>query len=72
VQINPSITQTTTKPDSPVYLSAAQVALRYGLVSDKTAWRWAKSDPTFPAPVKLTPRCVRWRLADLVAWEARK
>lgn len=55
-----------------VFLSAAQVSARYGLTSDKNAWRWAKADPTFPKPVKLAPRCVRWKLSDLEAWETSK
>lgn len=58
--------------DGQSYLSAAQVSARYGLTSDKNAWRWTKSDPTFPKPVKLSARCVRWRLADLEAWERAK
>lgn len=58
--------------EGQLYLSAAQVSARYGLVSEKNAWRWAKTDPTFPQPVKLSPRCVRWRLADLEAWEKSK
>ncbi|OWU70503.1 AlpA family transcriptional regulator [Marinibacterium profundimaris] len=53
------------------YLSDAQVAARYG-VHRSTPWRWAKSDPSFPAPVTLTPGCTRWKLADLEAWEASK
>lgn len=59
-------------PAAQVYLSAAQVAARYGLTSEKTSWRWAKADPAFPKPVKLTARCVRWRLADLETWERAK
>lgn len=55
-----------------IFLSAAQVSARYGLTSDKNAWRWAKADPTFPKPVKLAPRCVRWKLSDLEAWETSK
>jgi prophage regulatory protein len=55
-----------------IFLSAAQVSARYGLTSDKNAWRWAKADPTFPKPVKLAPRCVRWKLSDLEVWEETK
>ena len=58
--------------EGQLYLSAAQVSARYGLVSEKNAWRWAESDPTFPKPVKLSPRCVRWKLADLEAWGKSK
>jgi predicted DNA-binding transcriptional regulator AlpA len=66
------LTRAKTIPATQVYLSAGQVSARYGLTSDKNAWRWAKADPTFPKPVKLAPRCVRWKLSELEAWEATK
>ncbi|WP_406565979.1 helix-turn-helix transcriptional regulator [Allitabrizicola rongguiensis] len=53
------------------YLTDAQLAARYG-VNKATPWRWAKTDPTFPKPVKLSPQCTRWKLADLENWEAAK
>ncbi|AUQ51094.1 putative transcriptional regulator [Phaeobacter inhibens] len=53
------------------YLSDMQVSARYG-VHRSTPWRWAKTDPSFPEPVILTPGCTRWKLADLQAWEAAK
>lgn len=52
-----------------IWLSDSQVAGRYG-VNRKTPWRWAKSDPAFPKPVRLTSGCTRWRLSDVEAWEA--
>lgn len=67
-----SQSETITMMVAKLYLSAGEVSARYGLTSDKNAWRWAKADPTFPKPVKLAPRCVRWRLSDLEAWEASK
>lgn len=54
-----------------VYLSDRQVAERYG-VFRTTVWGWARSDPTFPKPVALSPGCTRWKLADLVRWEESK
>ena len=54
-----------------MYLSDRQVAKRYG-VSRGTPWRWAKSDPSFPRPVELTPGCTRWRLDALERWETAK
>lgn len=54
-----------------MFLSDAQVAERYG-VSRVTVWRWRKTDPTFPQPTTFSPGCVRWKLADLEAWEAGK
>lgn len=53
------------------YLSDRQLATRYS-VHHLTPRRWAKDDPTFPRPVKLTPGCTRWRLSEIEAWEAAK
>lgn len=53
---------------SVTYLSASQVAQRYG-VHPKTPWRWPKTDPSFPKPITLTPGCTRWKLSELEAWE---
>lgn len=54
-----------------MFLSDTQVAARYG-VSRVSIWRWRKTDPTFPQPTTFSPGCVRWKLADLEAWEAGK
>ncbi len=54
-----------------IYLSDVQLAARYG-VHRSTPWRWCKSDPTFPRPVKLTPGCTRWKLSEIEAWETAK
>ena len=53
------------------YLADTQLAARYG-VHRTTPWRWAKTDPAFPRPVTLSPGCTRWKLSDLVTWEAGK
>ncbi|MEP6356063.1 MAG: hypothetical protein ABJ081_05230 [Hyphomicrobiales bacterium] len=53
------------------YLSDIQVASRYG-VHRSTPWRWAKSEPGFPAPVTLSSGCTRWPLSALLAWEISK
>lgn len=52
------------------YLSDKQVAARFG-VARATPWRWVERG-TFPAPIKLTPGCTRWRLSDVEAWEMAK
>lgn len=49
------------------YLSDTQVAARFS-VSRATVWRWIRSSE-FPQPVKLSPGCTRWRLADVEKWE---
>lgn len=54
-----------------MYLTDKQTADRYG-VTRTTIWRWRKTDQTFPTPITLSPGCVRFRLADLEAWEAAK
>lgn len=53
------------------YLTDTQLSARYG-VHRTTPWRWAKTDPTFPQPVKLSPQCSRWKLSEIEAWEARR
>lgn len=50
------------------YISDTQLAARYG-VHRSTPWRWAKTDPAFPQPVKLSPQCSRWKLSAIEAWE---
>lgn len=49
------------------YVSDSQLASRYS-VSRATIWRWVK-EGVLPKPVKLTPGCTRWRMADLVNFE---
>ena len=53
------------------YLTDIQLAVRYS-VHRTTPWRWAKDDPTFPKPVKLSPQCSRWKLSEIEAWEASR
>ncbi len=50
------------------YLSDKLAAERYS-VSRATWWRWVR-EARAPSPIKLSPGCTRWRLADLEAWEA--
>ncbi len=54
-----------------LYVSDIFLAERYA-VARPTIWRWARTDKTFPRPVKLTPGCSRWKLADLEKWESRR
>ncbi|MCV0428505.1 MAG: hypothetical protein K5905_23860 [Roseibium sp.] len=53
----------------PRYLSDKEVG-RYFSVSKATVWRWAKEKPEFPKPYRLSPGTSRWRLEDLIAFEA--
>ena len=58
---------TTSTPTT--YLSTHEVLKRYA-IGNTTLHRWRR-DPSlkFPAPVQLGPRCVRFRLTELEAWE---
>lgn len=58
-------------PQITIYLSDVQIAFRYG-VSRQTIWRWASCDPKFPAAIKLSAGCTRWKLSDIDAWESAK
>jgi prophage regulatory protein len=51
-----------------IYLSVKAVSDRYD-ASANTIWRWAKTRPEFPKPIKFGPGCTRWRLSDLVEFE---
>jgi len=51
------------------YLSDTALAARFG-VTRPTIWRWARLGP-FPKPVKLSPGCTRWRVAEVEAFETR-
>ncbi|WP_418594410.1 helix-turn-helix transcriptional regulator [Ponticoccus sp. (in: a-proteobacteria)] len=54
--------------NSSLYLSVTQVAERFG-VSEDSIWRW-KRNGTFPVPRRLGPKMTRWRLADVLEFEA--
>lgn len=51
-----------------MFLTDREVARRFG-VSRQTIWRWAR-EGQFPAPVKLTAGCTRWKLEAVEAWAA--
>ncbi|MER9856266.1 MULTISPECIES: AlpA family phage regulatory protein [unclassified Mesorhizobium] len=53
------------------YISDTQAAERFG-VDRTTIWRWARTNPTFPNPVKVSAGATRWRIADIEAWEAAR
>ena len=54
-----------------MFLADKQIAARYG-VTRQAIWGWTRDDPTFPKPIKLSPGCTRWKLAEIEAWEAAK
>lgn len=54
------------------YISAAQLAERYG-VDRSTVWRWAARESSgFPKPVKLSEQCTRWKLEDIERYDAER
>ena len=52
------------------YLTDREVAARYG-VHRTTIWRWVKRNDGFPAPLRLSAGCARWRETDLKQHERR-
>jgi len=40
--------------------------------SRTTIWRWAKDDPTFPKPFKLSDAVTVWDEGEVLAWIERK
>lgn len=52
------------------YATDKEMAARYK-VSRATLWRWVR-DGDFPSPIKLSPRCTRFKLTDAEKWEATR
>ena len=54
------------KPD-PALLRLADVCRTLAL-GRSTVYSLLNSDPSFPSPVRLTARAIRWRRVDVVEW----
>ncbi|WP_417579040.1 helix-turn-helix transcriptional regulator [Nitrincola sp.] len=54
----------------PAFLSDKDLADRWS-VHRATPWEWARQG-RIPAPVKLSGRCTRWKLAEIEAWEEKQ
>lgn len=39
-------------------------------IAVSTAWRRAKTEPKFPQPIRLSPKCTRFRVGDIRAFFA--
>jgi len=52
------------------YFTDNQLARRFA-VSRATIWRWV-SNSEFPQPIRLGPKCTRWRKDEVEAWEAKQ
>jgi prophage regulatory protein len=59
-----------TNDSGTVYLSASQLAKRYG-IHVVTVWRWAQVG-RLPKPVRLTPRTTRWLKNEIEACDAER
>ncbi len=54
------------------FLKIKQVAERYD-ANTSTIRRWcANTEINFPKPIRFGPQTIRWRLADLEAWEVSR
>lgn len=49
------------------FLSVKEVCQRLS-IGKSTVWAWSMENK-FPKPVRLSSRCTRWRLSDIVSWE---
>ena len=56
-------------PQKQYFISINGVKTRYG-VGTTAIYRWMDDERVnMPRPYKLGPRCVRWKLTELEAWE---
>ena len=51
------------------YLTVKEVARRFG-VGRATIWRWGRTNPDFPKPVRPGPGVTRWPLDEVIAFES--
>lgn len=49
------------------YLTVKEVCQRLS-IGKSTVWAWS-TENRFPKPVRLSSRCTRWRLSEIVVWE---
>ena len=52
------------------YVTIKDLCAKYG-VNRTTIWRWQQKQG-FPDPVRFGPQTVRWKMADVTAWEASR
>lgn len=51
------------------YIPITRVADRFH-TTKHAVYRWLRNDRSFPAPIRLPGGTLRWRIAELDAWEA--
>lgn len=49
------------------FLTVKEVCQRLS-IGKSTVWAWSMENK-FPKPVRLSTRCTRWRLSEIVLWE---
>lgn len=54
--------------NNQIYVSDGELARRFN-VSRQSIWRWARMNPKFPKPRKLSNGTTRWFLPEIEAWE---
>ena len=60
------------KKSSPFRAIGVDDVVHLTSTSRPTIWRWAKTDPTFPKPFRVSPQVTRWNEADVIGWLERK
>lgn len=59
-----------THTQAPQLLTDKDLAARWS-VHRITPWEWARQG-RIPKPIKLSSRCTRWRLSEILEWEAKQ
>jgi len=57
--------------DQERYLSDSELADRFG-IARTSVWRWVRTAPDFPKPLKLSAGCTRWKASEIATWEASR
>jgi len=63
--------QNTTAVVAERYIRLKEVCL-ITAASQATIWRWVKTNPGFPRPIRLSPSCTVWNEAELLEWIENK
>ena len=64
------IQQSKNDSTAPEFLSIKEICRRYS-VGHSTIYDWVKHSQ-FPKPKKFGPRLSRWKMEDLLQWEAKQ
>lgn len=67
--MNQQVTQNTL-PEPAEYVSDKFCSIRYE-ISRATWWRWVREGHA-PKPYRFTSQCTRWKLSDVMDWEASR